>query len=182
MKKFHRVTQIINIKKTPIWLFEDYSIKIKDFRIVTSSCVRNVTWTWLMSREISVVQIIPGRSAPGGLEHLPYGQNHLGAVWKLKHIFGLRSVSPISSHTLFQPAAPSLTKANQHLRRPVQVSPGSRASGKSCSTLPCVLISLTKQTSNYVEITPARRLEHSMLAPVWREDVWRWDGMNMFAN
>lgn len=31
----------------------------------------------------------------GGLKHLPYGQNDLRAVWKLKHIFSLRSVSPI---------------------------------------------------------------------------------------
>lgn len=50
----------------------------------------------------------------GGFKPLPYGQNHLRAAWKLKHIFGLRSVSPISSPTLCKPSGQPATKANQH--------------------------------------------------------------------
>lgn len=105
----------------------------------------------------------------GGLEHLPYGQNDLRAVWKLKRIFGPRSVSPISSHTLLKPSGQPATKANQRFKETHSVlSPGTRASGRSWPTLPCMWISLTKQTSNYVEITLARRLEHWMLVRVWR--------------
>lgn len=105
----------------------------------------------------------------GGLKHLPYGQNDLRAVWKLKHIFGLRSVSPIIRHTLFKPSGQSATKASQGFKEANSaVSPGTRASGKSWSTLLCMLISLPKQTSNYVEITLARRLEHSLLVRMWK--------------
>lgn len=148
---FYRVTQLNNTKN-----MENYLFKTKDFRIVTSSCLRNVMWTWLMSREISVVQIRPGTTASGVWNTCPV----VRTIWELSENLNTSlawgqclqsAATPCSSLEV----SPSQRLINT-LRRPIQWSPqGPGRQGKSWSTLLCMLITLNKQTSNYVEITLA---------------------------
>lgn len=54
---------------------------------------------------------------------MPCGHNDLKAVRKLKHNYDLKSVSPITSHTLFRPwgrkpTGQRATNANQHFKEP----------------------------------------------------------------
>lgn len=102
------------------------------------------------------------KSRARGLKLLPCGHNDLKAVWKLKHNHGLRSVSPISRHTLFRPTGQPVTKANQHLGESNSMATlGTPASVHLLS----MIISSAKQTSNYVKTTLAceKKLEPSEL-------------------
>lgn len=107
-------------------------------------------------------QITPKTREPGGSELLPCGQDDLRAVWRLKHKCGLRSVSPISSHTLLWPTGRPVTKTNQHLKETnSEATPGTQAS----EWLRSMIISSAKQTSHYVKTTLAceKRLGRTVL-------------------
>lgn len=138
---------------------------------------RSMEWStaahdwWQQERLVSMVKITSQTTEPGG-EGLALWSEWFESCLKLKHDYGLRWVSPISSHTLFKLTGQPATKANQHFKEHSWMAfLGTRASVKAQPDLLSMIISSAKQTSNYVKITLAceKKLDHSVLGWGWSE-------------